>query len=93
MILVFKLGLLVSLVRLSVLYDPLGERPLFLASFYTAGAWLFNAAVGFEYPFWPAWLLAGWLLAWLYFWLLSIVENPDAIWILVVMSGVPLVLI
>lgn len=93
MLLLFKLGLLVSLVRLSVLYDPLGERPAWLAGFYTLGAWVFNAFLPIDRPYWPLWMAVGYLLAWLYFWLLSKIEDAGAVWVIVVMAGVPLVLI
>jgi len=88
-----KLCLLVSLVRLAVQYDPLGERPLFLAGFYTAGAWFFNLMMPLDRPYWPLWLVAGLLLAWLYFRLLALLEDAGLLWWLVMLAGLPLIVL
>lgn len=93
MLLLFKVFLLASLVRLMVLHDALNERPLFMAVCYTLGAWFLNALMPPGRPYWALWMLGGFLLTWLYFWLLSRIEDAEVVWWLVLVIGLPLVVI
>jgi hypothetical protein len=89
----FKLFLLISVVKLTVDHDPLRERPLFIAVLYTLGNAFLESLVVAR---WGEWLIRSglvFLLSWLYFWLLSKLEDAGVLWWLICLLGVPIILL
>lgn len=92
--LLLKVFFLASLVRLCVTYDPLNERPLFMAVLYAAGSLVFNMVILEPNPWiWWGRIGLGLLLAWGYFWLLGKLGDAEGLFWLVVILGLTIVLI
>jgi hypothetical protein len=92
-----KFFFLFGLVRASVKFEPLQERPILLAALYTAGiaflswAFLLNQMATIPWRQWELWLAKSFGLAWLYFWLLGRLEDAGVVWWIVLLAGFGLV--
>ena len=88
-----KFAFLFGLVRAAVRFEPLQERPFFMAALFTGGiAFLSVMMLGInDWRRWEWWLARSFFLSWLYFWLLGRFEDAGLLWWVVLLAGLGLV--
>jgi hypothetical protein len=87
-----KIAFLLALIRSAVKFEPLQDRPVFLAVLATAGvgflSWVFVVGgLGYNQLKWEHWLVSFFLLTWLYFWLLKRCAETGFAWWVILLSG------
>ena len=92
MLLFFRIMFLASLVQLSVRFDPLRERPVLIALLYSLGCFLLNMAQGAALIWAGIGFAVILVLATIFFWLLSRIEDSLGNWLITLVVGTPLLL-
>lgn len=92
MLLLFRIAYLASLIRLSTKFDPLRDRPGFMAIVYSLGCFALNMAGGAVLYWAGIGFAVTVVLAWFFFWLLASIEESLGNWLITMLIGIPLLI-